>query len=234
MLRKFVGRTSASLLSKGSKASVTQHFYLRTYTFQIPYPRRKAISLASPCDNPNEETFMATISQITAVSKTHSESNPANLGPYAKQAVLLTDEDRAAFDALTDSFHRELSPETAIEHTFFAQIVLATWNLQRANRLESALALSEGLDPLLSTNPTFARIATFRLRAERSLQKCLSEYRKLKAQRPTIEEDTAALVIIRNEPNSYPQSIVESIEKPNPAYLNQNLNSNALRNRTHS
>ena len=198
---------------------------------------------------------MATISQITAnianaqhstgpitaAGKAHSASNSTKLGLYAKQAVLLTDEDRTAFAALNSSFHNELTPGTAIEHTFFAQIILAAWNLQRANRLEAELALSEGVDPLLSTNPTFGRIAIFRLRAERSLHKCLSEYRKIKAQRPTIEEDALTLPIIRNEPNPkitlaihYPQSTAESMEKPISGSSDQILNPNLPRNRIHS
>ncbi len=186
---------------------------------------------------------MATISQITAnianaqhstgpitmVGKARSASNSTKLGLYAKQAVLLTDEDRTAFEALAHSFHLELLPETAIEHTFFAQIVLATWNLQRANRLESALAISEGVDPLLSANPTFARISTFRIRAERSLHKCLSEYRKIKAECPAIEieEDTVSSPIIRNEPNPYSTPM----EKPS-GFPGQILNPNVPGNRT--
>ena len=63
-------------------------------------------------------------------------------------------------------------------------IILATWNIQRANRIEAKLALTDGVDPLLSTSKTIDRIHTFRLRTERSLLKLLNEFRRVKSETP--------------------------------------------------
>ena len=56
--------------------------------------------------------------------------------------------------------------------------------MQRANRLEAALAITEGVDPLLSENKTFQRIAAARARAERTFNKSLKELRATPAARP--------------------------------------------------
>ena len=92
-------------------------------------------------------------------------------GLYAKQAVLLTDEDHQAFEALTATYQYELNPNTPVEQTIFAQLLIAAWNMERANRLEAALAAAEGLDPLLSENKAYHRITRARTQAERTFHK---------------------------------------------------------------
>ena len=96
--------------------------------------------------------------------------------PLTQQAVLLTPEDHQAFNALAIAFRAELHPIGPVEHAFCTQIVLAVWNLERANRLEAALASTNATDPLLAPDTkTLDRIAAFRMRAERSFHKSLKE-----------------------------------------------------------
>ncbi len=121
---------------------------------------------------------------------------------YAKQAVLLTAEDRSAFQTIASSYQSELNPQSAAERTLFVLILLAVWNIERVNRLESAQASAEGVDPLLSQSPTAKRLAAYRLNAERSFHKNLSEYRKLKAETSRQQKAfAAAKPKLKNEPN---------------------------------
>ncbi len=135
----------------------------------------------------------------TAQGKVRSAVNATKYGFYAKQAVLLTEVDRLDFDALVQSYKLQLHPHGPIEETLFNQIILAVWNLQRVNEIEAALALTDGLDPLLSTSKTIDRIIAFRLSTERSFLKLLAEYNKLKVTNPT------ETVVSQNEPIYYSQ-----------------------------
>ncbi len=142
---------------------------------------------------------------VTAEGKARSAANSLKLGLYAEQAVLLSDDDRTAFATLEQSYKSELLAESAIELTLFGFIVLAAWNIQRAGRLEAHLARTEGIDPLLSTNPAAKKIAAFRLRAERSFHKNLTEFRKLKKAEAAQSKDEIRVTEIRkNEPNFSP------------------------------
>ncbi len=130
----------------------------------------------------------------TPEGKAHSAANSTKLGLYAKQAVLLPAEDHQEFATLTAAYEYELRPYTPVERTIFAQLVLAAWNIQRANRLEAELATTEGVDPLLSEKKIFARIAAARARAERTFNKSLKELRATPATRPQPKSNT------KNEP----------------------------------
>ena len=120
----------------------------------------------------------------TPAGKAASAANSTKLGLYAKQAVLLTEKDHAEFATLESAYAYELRPYTPVEQTLFAQVVLAAWNIQRANRLESELATTLGVDPLLSDDPALKRIAAARNRAERNFHKCLKELRTSQQGRP--------------------------------------------------
>ena len=113
----------------------------------------------------------------TPEGKTASSANAIKLGLYAKQAVLLTPQDHTEFEALESAYAFELRPYTPVEQTLFSQVVLAAWNIQRANRLEADLADSLGADPLLAESKTLDRIAAARHRAERTFHKSLKELR---------------------------------------------------------
>ena len=129
---------------------------------------------------------------VTPEGKANSATK---LGFYAKQAVLLTDEDHQAFEALTVAFRFELHPAGPVERALYTQIVLAAWNIERANRLEAALSV-DGIDPLLSeaNEKTLNRIATFRMQAERTFHKCLREIQAYQTTHPLDEP------VLRNEP----------------------------------
>ena len=135
----------------------------------------------------------------TPEGKAISAANSTKLGLYASQAVLLTEQDHKEFETLTSAYEYELRPYTPVERTLFGQLILAAWNIQRANRLESALAV-EGIDPLLNESSaiTLHRITTARTRAERTFHKSLKEFRAATAARPEPQP------IRRNEANSHP------------------------------
>ena len=157
----------------------------------------------------NQTNPQLSIGPRTPEDKAHSAANSTKLGLYAKQAVVLTAEDHQEFATLTAAYEYELRPYTPVERTIFAQLVLAAWNIQRANRLEAALAITEGIDPLLSENKTFQRIATARARAERTFNKSLKELRATPAARPQ-QKSTS-----KNEPKYMPTSI-GSYLRPTP------------------
>ena len=132
----------------------------------------------------------------TFEGKARSAENARKFGFYSKQAVLLTDEDHFHFDCICETFEFDLQPQTTVEHTLVELIILATWNIQRSNRVEAKLARSEGVDPLLSTSKTIDRIHAFRHRTERSFLKLINEFRRLKSETPPVKP------ILQNEPNS--------------------------------
>ena len=105
----------------------------------------------------------------------------------AQQAVLLSKEDHLNFNALCSSFLSDIQPRDAVERTIVSLIVLASWNLRRADRAEAQLAASTKQDPLLSDSKILDRIATFRQRAERSLFKSLNELRKIRKENPPVK-----------------------------------------------
>ena len=90
-------------------------------------------------------------------------SKAQKFGFYAKQAVLLTDDDHFHFECICETFEFDLQPKTTVQHTLFNQIVLAAWNIQRSNYVEAQLAITEGMDPLLSTSKIIDRIHAFRI-----------------------------------------------------------------------
>lgn len=120
----------------------------------------------------------------TSEGKAASSANATKLGLYAKQAVLLTPQDHADYEALESAYAYELRPFTPVERTLFSHVVLAAWNIQRANRLEAELATTLGVDPLLSEDKTLSRITAARNRAERTFHKCLKELRASQAAHP--------------------------------------------------
>ena len=129
---------------------------------------------------------------VTAQGKTRSAANSLKFGFYAKQAVLLTDDDHFHFECICETFEFDLQPKTTVQHTLFNQIVLAAWNIQRSNYVEAQLAITEGMDPLLSTTKIIDRIHAFRNRSERNLLKLLAEFRRTKSE-------------VKNEPKFAPR-----------------------------
>ena len=89
--------------------------------------------------------------------------------------------------------------------------VLAAWNIERANRLEAAFAV-DGIDPLLSDSneKTLNRIATYRMRAERTFHKCVKELQAYQATHPMDEP------VLRNEPKSEMKNEANSMQPTQP------------------
>ena len=88
------------------------------------------------------------------------------------------------------------APPPPIERTLFDMLVLSAWNIQRANRLEAAMA-NNGTDPLLSGEQNakqLDRINIYRMRAERTFHKSHKELRAVIAARPPLT------VVVKNEP----------------------------------
>ena len=156
---------------------------------------------------------------VTPEGKARSATNATKLGFYAKQAVLITEEDHRAFESLTVAFRFELHPAGPVERALYSQIVLAAWNIERANRLEAGLA-ADGADPLLSdaNEKTLNRIATFRMRAERTFHKCLKEIQTYQAAHPLDEPPTKneAKSEMKNEPKLVRPALIGHKSNPEP------------------
>ena len=135
----------------------------------------------------NQNNAQFSTGPTTPEGKAASSQNATKLGLYAKQAVLLTPQDHAEFQALESAYAYELRPYTPVERTLFSQIVLAAWNIERTNRLEAQLAATLGIDPLLSEDKTLSRITAARNRAERIFHKCLKDLRASQAARPELQ-----------------------------------------------
>ena len=137
----------------------------------------------------------------TPEGKTAASGNATKHGFFAKHAVLLNEEEHRQFESLRNSYVYTFSPANIVEVALLDQLVLAAWNIERANRLEAELANTEGIDPLLSetNSKTLDRIYAFRARAERTFHKCHKEIRALKAP-PRPQAKPAVQSIQRNEP----------------------------------
>ena len=137
----------------------------------------------------------------TAEGKAASATNATKHGFFSKHAVLLNEEEHRQFESLRNSYVYAFNPANIVEVALLDQLVLAAWNIERANRLEAELATTAGIDPLLSetNSKTLDRIFAFRTRAERTFHKCHKELRGLKAP-PRRQAKAAAQLIRRNEP----------------------------------
>ena len=153
------------------------------------------------------------------LSIVQNEANQTN----AAQAVLLTPQDHTEYKALESAYAFELCPLTPTERTLFAQVVLAAWNIQRTNRLEAGLAISLGIDPLLSEDKTLGRITAARNRAERTYHKCLKELRAAIAARP---EPPATSQNKPNSPTNIPDAVGHATLPPTHAKTAILINSN--------
>ena len=125
-----------------------------------------------------------------------SATNSTKHGFTAKHALQLTEDDRQEWQALVSANEYELRSSTPIVRTMSGTLVLAAWNIQRANRLEAAMAIN-GIDPLLSGEQDakkLDRIGSFRMRAKRTFRKSHKELRALIAARPPLK------AVVKNEP----------------------------------
>ena len=138
---------------------------------------------------------MSTAAQITAnqlnaqfstgprsvEGKSTVSQNATKHGLTATYPVIRTPDEQTQFDEMSTAFMEELRPYTPSEQSQFKQLILAAWNIDRCHRLESELADSIGIDPLLddTASKTLARIETYRLRAERLFHRNLKELKAI-------------------------------------------------------
>ena len=120
----------------------------------------------------------------TAEGKSASAQNATKHGLASAYPVIRSYEERSQFETMTAAFEYEIRPATQTEMAMFKQLIHAAWNIDRCHRLETELAETTAIDPLLdeAASKTLARIESYRTRAERTFHKALKE---LKANRPS-------------------------------------------------
>ena len=125
----------------------------------------------------------------------------------------------AAFCHTTDATGTKLLSFPLDDRHYVARSTLAAWNIERANRLEAGLA-ADGIDPLLSdaNEKTLNRIATYRMRAERTFHKCLKELQSYQAAHPLDEPmlKNEAKVETKNEPKLLEFAFKREPVRPEP------------------
>jgi hypothetical protein len=132
----------------------------------------------------------------TPEGKARSSQNAIRHGLTAKE-LIVSDDQRPAFEELRQSLLTELAPQGAVENFTFDQLLHAAWNLQRFRALEADLMVN-GLDPILddSAAKILDRLNRYAARAERSYYKALNELRTLQTNR--------ALRALKLEPDEEP------------------------------
>ena len=122
----------------------------------------------------------------TPEGKATVSRNATRHGLTATYPVIRSLEEQSQFDALEAAFQYELRPYTPTELTLFKQLVLAAWNIDRCHRLESELAATTEIDPLLdeTASKTLARIDSYRARAERLFHRNLKQLKAIPSTRP--------------------------------------------------
>jgi hypothetical protein len=108
----------------------------------------------------------------TEEGKARSSQNALKHGLTSQQLVI-SPEERQAFDDLQARHYAEIEPRGALQQTFFDQLVFAAWNLRRIQILQA------GIDPL---DPLFDRLARHNTRFERSFQRALKELKALQTE----------------------------------------------------
>ena len=142
--------------------------------------------------------------------KSAAAQNSTKHGLTATYPVIRTPEEQHAFDSLTAALQFELRPITPTDQIIFKHLIHAAWNIDRCHRLEAEIASSSSIDPLLDEDlaKTLARLATYRLRAERVFHKSLKELQS----RPAAARPTQP---VKNEPKFYSGSLSQYV-RPTP------------------
>jgi len=119
----------------------------------------------------------------TTEGKAISSQNARTHGLTSRDCIVAP-EDQPVFQDLLTSLTAEHKPEGATEHLLFYQLVQASWNLRRINRLETSLATTDS-DPLLddSLDRTMARLSRYHNRCERTLFRSIKQLKQLQTDR---------------------------------------------------
>ena len=123
----------------------------------------------------------------TPAGKAVSARNAVTHGLHAQDAVLPhLGESQAEYNALCDGLARELSPRTAVERHYVAQIAQAMWRLRRLTRWEAGLYD----DPALTDDERITKMARV-LRHDAALRRHIDR---------AIKALSGAPAICQNEP----------------------------------
>ena len=162
--------------------------------------------------NANQLNAQQSTGPRTPEGKSVVSKNSTKHGLSASYPVIRTPEEQTQFDALESAYQYELHPNAPSEQTLFKQLVLAAWNIDRCHRLESDLADSTEIDPLLDDTAykTLARIESYRARAERLFHRNLKILKAIPTTRP----------IQQNKP------IFEIPKRPNGSLISQKVGRN--------
>lgn len=135
----------------------------------------------------NRRNAQASTGPKTEEGKSVSAQNATTHGLTSTRAVLLTQEDKDKFAAFEEQLRLELRPQTTTEFLAFDEILIATWNKYRCDRVHVTLAATHGVDPLLISDPDIQRqlsnIESYRRRNERAYNRALAQLRELQTER---------------------------------------------------
>jgi hypothetical protein len=163
---------------------------------------------------------------VTAEGKARVAQNALKHGLTARHLIVREDE-REDFEALRDSLHDQIQPETALEAVAFEELLHAAWNLHRFRRLETE-ATKGTLEDLKSpeTAALLDRLARYQARAQRAYSRALAELRTLQTDRILkdlrVEADLAATLpaladIGKVTKQTQWREIARAVNSPHPA-----------------
>jgi hypothetical protein len=118
----------------------------------------------------------------TPEGKARSSGNARTHGLTAKDLVI-GPEDREEFDELLAGLQTDISPQGALQHTLFDELVASAWNLRRIRRMETDLCAGATTyrdllnDDELQTK--LDRLARHKSRIERTFHRSLKELKAL-------------------------------------------------------
>jgi hypothetical protein len=148
--------------------------------------------------NANRSNAQASTGPRTDAGKYRSSRNATALGLFTARDFVRPSE-REEYDALSAALRADLNPEGALEETFAAAIIGASWRLRRCATIEARMAgpaygfddldhasLDAILDPMVadeSTQRLQFSVDRARAQAHNLLRRSLTELRRLQTQR---------------------------------------------------
>lgn len=130
----------------------------------------------------------------TAEGKARVSQNARAHG-FTAQTLLVSEEDKPAFDALRSGLIEDTRPEGALENEIFRRLLAHAWNLRRIESFEACVLAQ--VDPIASSEAEqlkLERWARYRRDAERGFYRALNELRKLQTQRAALLQQDAHVV----------------------------------------
>ncbi|MDQ6759204.1 MAG: hypothetical protein M3Z32_04965 [Acidobacteriota bacterium] len=123
---------------------------------------------------------------VTLAGKMRSAMNSHSHGLCAKD-IVVGPEEGADYESLAAKYLFDLSPRGAVEVTLFNEILRAAWQLRRVGRMETEACAGRATYTELLDDEALQkkldRLARHHTRIERTLHRCLKEFRTLQALR---------------------------------------------------